>query len=287
MARFASITPTPCRSSVVPSCSSDASYSGTAAPEVTLRGAAGTELAQRARDLPGLAELLDEREHRRPELARSLEVARRERHHACLAERAGPQRGRDLAGQLDCFVEAAAALLDVPAHPPEVPQRVRETELAADVPDRACVREAGAVVVVVEGDPLEPCGVGVAPPVHVVALDLVEEPVEMTVTYLTLVARRAEQLGRILAHRLEHREARLAAGAFRPRDERRVQQVVERGGNVDPGTDDRLDRVQRRSAAEGRQRGQHRPGLLVEQLHAPVDRGAKRALPLRKIACPA
>ena len=31
LARFASITPTPCRSAVVPSCSSDASYSGTAA----------------------------------------------------------------------------------------------------------------------------------------------------------------------------------------------------------------------------------------------------------------
>ena len=109
----------------------------------------------------------------------------------------------------------------------------------------------------------------------------------MTVTYRTLAARRAEQLGRILAHRLEHREAGLAAVTVRPRDERRVQQVVERRGNVDPGTHDLLDRVQGRTAAEGRQRGQHRSRLLVEQLHAPVDRGAERALPLREIARPA
>ena len=99
------------------------------ASHVSLGRVARTELAERARDLPRHAELLENRKRRAPELARPPVVTACEGHHARLAERPRPQGGLDPVGQLDCRLQATATLLDVPANAPEVPQRVREAEL--------------------------------------------------------------------------------------------------------------------------------------------------------------
>ena len=104
----------------------------------------------------------------------------------------------------------------------------------------------------------------------------------MPVADAPLVTRRGEQLRRVLADGLEHPEARFG-GAAHAGDERRVEQVVERGHHVDVAGDG-LERLERRAAAERTERPEHPPRVVVEQLDAPVERRAERALPLRQVA---
>ena len=62
----------------------------------------------------------------------------------------------------------------------------------------------------------------------------------MAVAHAGLGAGRREKLGRVLAHRLEHREPGLGTAGLRS-DEGGIQQIVERGGHVDAVAGDRLD----------------------------------------------
>ena len=94
----------------------------------------------------------------------------------------------------------------------------------------------------------------------------------------------AELLDRILANRLEHPEARLPGVVGVREHERRVEQRVERTGDVGRRVvDDVLDRLERRGRGEDAERGEHPLGRLVQQADAPVDRRAERALPFRQV----
>jgi hypothetical protein len=144
------------------------------------------------------------------------------------------------------------------------------------------VRERRAEVVVLELDPVEPGGVHHALPVQALALDEREQPVDVPVPHLALVVGRREQLARVLAHRLEHREARLARGRGAD-DQRRVEQLLEGARDVGVGHDG-LERRERGPAAERAEGGEHGARLFVEELDAPVERRTERALPLRKVS---
>ena len=87
----------------------------------------------------------------------------------------------------------------------------------------------------------------------------------------------AELLERVLPDRLEHEEAVVPD---------RLQQAVvdERGELVDARVADLLRRLERERACEHRQAGEQRLRRSVEQVVAPLDRRAQRALALRGVA---
>ena len=133
--------------------------------------------------------------------------------------------------------------------------------------------ERRPVVVVLELDPVEPRGIHVPLPVRPVPFHQREEPLEMTVAQLALLVRPREELGRVLAHGLEHAEARLARRSAGARHERGVEQILEGRGDV-AASSDGLDSLERRPAAERAERAEHANRVGVEQLDAPVERRA-------------
>ena len=82
-------------------------------------------------------------------------------------------------------------------------------------------------------------------------------------------ARRAPRLlelgERVRPDRLEHREARLGAARERRRDEARVEERVELGGDVRAGIRGRLERVEGRPARIEGEHGEHVPRGRVEE----------------------
>ena len=106
------------------------------------------------------------------------------------------------------------------------------------------------------------------------------------VAHRALLAALGEQLGRILAHRREHREHRLAVDV-RLRHQRAVDERAERVDGTllpDPPRADRLDRLEGEPRREDPEIRQQAPLVLVEQPRRPLDRRAQRPLPLGQVA---
>ncbi len=224
------MTPIPWTSSVPSSLSSAARRAGRRLGQIAL-GCARTHRARRdARAISlGSPSRSSIGTRLRPALARAREVPGGERHHPRLAERARTQGRLDTRGQLDRLVETATALFDVAADAPEVAERVRETELALEVADRAGVCERGTIVVMVCVDPLEPRGACLPAPVHALALDLAKEPASVAVADRTLVAgetsRSSAAYSRTVSSIVKRGSVPAVTGGG---DEGGVQQVVER-----------------------------------------------------------
>ena len=88
-----------------------------------------------------------------------------------------------------------------------------------------------------------------------------------------------EALERVLADRLEHREAAVSLA--------NEALVDERGERLQLRIADRLCSLEAPAAGEHRQPGHELLLLRVEQLEAPFDRCAQRLLPLGQVPCPA
>ena len=89
------------------------------------------------------------------------------------------------------------------------------------------------------------------------------------------------QLERVLAHRVEHAKARYPDPRLLSPQEIRVE---ERGQRLELRVTDDLGGFERAPACEHRQVTQESLGRSVQELVAPVDRGAQRLLPGRNVA---
>ena len=207
------------------------------ARELVLGMPARADLQLRPPHLAAVADRLEQRKRLEPERTRALLVSGDERHHARLAE--GPRAQLDVLDprrELDAALEAPAPFLGVATDAPEVAHRHREPELLLErrrPPPRARRRRGCCRAPARRGRAI---GVHEAVPVEALALHHREEPREVAVADAPLVTRRGEQLRRVLADGLEHPEARFG-GAAHAGDERRVEQVVERGHHVDVAGD--------------------------------------------------
>src|SRR5262245_35397146 len=99
-------------------------------------------------------------------------------------------------------------------------------------------------------------------------------------------AGRIQPLARVLTDRLQHVEAERIVVGDHPLDEAVVHQRLQAIKYLYPETfvADPLGRLAGPPAGEDRQVGEEPSLVHVEQLVAPVDRRAKRALTLRKVA---
>ena len=88
---------------------------------------------------------------------------------------------------------------------------------------------------------------------------------------------------RVRTDRLQHREARLRSACHRRAGEARVEQRLERRGDVRPRRRGRLERLQRGATGECGEHGQHMPRLVIEQPDAPFDGRPERALALGQV----
>ncbi len=160
--------------------------------------------------------------------------------------------------------------------------RAREPNLALDVVDLAGKVERSADVRKLGLDAVEPRG-ALQPEARLVALGELDAPGQLPATCHETGIVAVELLRRVRGNRLEQAEARVAAVAGRRRDQARVEQGVERARNVRSRLGDGLESLERRAAREGGERNQHLPGRLIQQVHTPLDGGAKRALALREV----
>ena len=99
-------------------------------------------------------------------------------------------------------------------------------------------------------------------------------------------ARLVQALHRELPHRLEQPEPRLVVGSRHPQHERLVDERAEGGQDVGAVTvlRDRPDVVEREPAAEHREPGEEVDLLRLEEVHAPVEHGGHRAVPVGQVA---
>ena len=110
-----------------------------------------------------------------------------------------------------------------------------------------------------------------------------EEVVEMPAVDVVGLTRRLELRERVFADRLEHAEARFPRGRGSGRDQAGIQERLEGRRHVEVVPGDRLDSVERDSSSEGSQHPEDLLRIRIQQVVAPVDRRAQRALALREI----
>ena len=115
------------------------------------------------------------------------------------------------------------------------------------------------------------------------AVHELEEVVEMPAVDVVGLTRRLELRERVFADRLEHAEARFPRGRGSGSDQAGIQECLEGRRHVEVVPGDRLDSVERDSSNEGSQHPEDLLRIRIQQVVAPVDRRAERALALREI----
>ena len=244
------------------------------------------ELGERRRLGAAVADLLRELEAALERLLGGHEVALAERRVAGgevgLRERAG----RDALARGERLAEPAAALAHQPARAPEAHERAGELQSELDLAGRDRPRERGADVVVLLVEAIEPERLVGARELGLGRQHQLEVALGVPPAQRPRARPAPRALERVLPDRLEQPEARLAVGAVRLPDEALVD---ERGEALEhlaevhlvaaDGVGD-LERAAAREDAEPREQG-----LLgrLEQVVAPVDRVAERALPRRQV----
>ncbi len=168
-----------------------------------------------------------------------------------------------------------APLLQQPAREPEPAQRAGELERRVGVVCGQPVEGCPEIVVV----GLETCGrLGLG--VEAARVRLLGEPAEelgVSPTEIVRLAGFVELLACVLANRLEHEEAVVADGLEQA-------QVDERGESIELGVADLLRGGERGAAREDGESGEELLACRVEEVVAPLDRRAERALALRRVA---
>ena len=197
------------------------------------------------------------------------------------------ERGRwDSLARGERLAEPAAALAHQPARAPEAHERAGELQAELDLAGRDRPRQRGTDVVVLLVEAHEPERLVRAGELRLGGQHELEVALGVPPAQLLELALGLETFERILTDRLEQTEARLAVGAVRLADEALVDErgeTLEHLPEVHLVAADGVGDLQRATAREDTEPRQQ--GLLgrLEQVVAPVDRVAERALPCRQV----
>ncbi len=254
--------------------------------EVFLGDRDAAELGDRAGDLFLVAELSVEVEALLDQsLASRVSPCRNGKMKPCTRARARSSFGA-VHGVLECCVEEAAALAQVALHDPPPARCAGEPHLELGLTSRSRPRQRRAEVgvLLVEDREQGELRIRAGEPRHRALLDPRQDVLAVAKAHGLGLARRLEQLGGVLADRLEHREARLARRPAQRTDEALVDERRERLEHVEPVlAADRLGRLERPAAREDGEPGEERALVLAQQAVAPLERRAQRPLPAREV----
>ncbi len=184
--------------------------------------------------------------------------------------------GLDIAAERERGRQKAPAFGPVPPLSPVQPDRTHQPQRSVVVLAREQVLERRPQVRMLSGEPVQPFGPPSRVQLRTCAFAECDEPVRVTVVELARVREPFEPLCRELADRLEHPVAVAGAAEQALVDQRRDR--------VDVGAADLLGGLERAAAGEDGQPGEDVLLARRQQVMAPGDRRAQRALPLRRRA---
>src|SRR6266511_3223655 len=227
---------------------------------------------------PGISELTVEHESLLGPKPRRRWISRVDRHNGGSVEGFGADGRRTLVGLEGAF-ETTAAFRQVAPQIPEPPQCPCQPQGKLALPCRLEPVQGGSEVVVLLLQPVEPVP-GAPAQVRLRLFRERQEVLYVAPSEFLCLARLLEPLGSVMPDRLQHREPRILVRPLQPHQAR----VDERRKPVDDVEVIPADALRRLEGASSREHGELQEQALLlrlEQVVAPVDRGAEGALALR------